>query len=88
MATLVQDNLVYHFMKPALIKVLQGFRAGNNRTELGKCNLASREPNQPLEGVKMAPQFMLRLSQRMLRLLMSYSGRNQAVLKVLTLGSD
>jgi hypothetical protein len=70
MATLAQDNLVYHFMKPALVKVLQGFRAGNKGTELGKCNRASREPKWLLNSGS--------------GLVSVCSGRNQAVLKMLT----
>jgi hypothetical protein len=62
------------------------FKAGNKGTKLGKCSRASREPNQPHKGVKIAPQYMLRLSQCVIRLLRP-SGRDQAVLRMLTLGS-
>jgi hypothetical protein len=41
-------------------------RAGNKGTELGNSR-ASREINQPPKGVKTAPQYMLRLSQPLLR---------------------
>jgi hypothetical protein len=46
-------------------------------TQLGKYNRASREPNLPHEGVKIAPQYILRLSQRVLRLSGRSSGRAQ-----------
>jgi hypothetical protein len=35
--------------------------ARNQGTKLGKCDWASREPDQPPKGVKIAPQYMLRV---------------------------